>query len=268
MPTCPNGHSSAADDYCDVCGELMAGAAPAPAPAAPYSGGTAARPGAPSTGRPPAPVPSGEKCPQCQTERTGRFCEVDGYDFETGNPGAPLGQAATTLPTAQLGQPIPPTGASTPIYNRVAQSAGTAGTVSAPAPGGWSVVVSADREYFDSVMAELGADAGAFTFPPYCPDRRYLLAGSQVRIGRRSVTRGVTPEIDLSAPPEDPGVSHMHAVLLAKPDGGWVVVDPGSTNGTTINGSTEPIEQNVEVPVQDGDRIHVGVWTTITLRKE
>jgi hypothetical protein len=24
MPTCPDGHDSGADDYCDVCGALMA----------------------------------------------------------------------------------------------------------------------------------------------------------------------------------------------------------------------------------------------------
>jgi hypothetical protein len=56
-------------------------------------------------------------------------------------------------------------------------------------------------------------------------------------------------------------------VLLARPGGSWVLVDPGSTNGTCLNGSTATIPFNVEVPVGDGDRIHVGVWTTITLRK-
>ncbi len=73
------------------------------------------------------------------------------------------------------------------------------------------------------------------------------------------------PEIDLGAPPEDPGVSHLHAVLLAQPDGTWNLVDPGSTNGTTVNGGSEPIPVNVPKPMADGDRIHVGAWTTITL---
>ncbi|XVQ16027.1 FHA domain-containing protein [Spirillospora sp. CA-255316] len=93
------------------------------------------------------------------------------------------------------------------------------------------------------------------------------IRGEQIRIGRRSASRGVTPEIDLRVAPEDPGVSHVHAVLLARPGGSWVLVDPGSTNGTSLNGSTSTIPLNVEVPVGDGDRIHVGVWTTITLRK-
>jgi hypothetical protein len=55
-------------------------------------------------------------------------------------------------------------------------------------------------------------------------------------------------------------------VLLAQPGGGWAVVDPGSTNGTTLNDDPEPIGNDVAVPVGDGDRIHVGAWTTIIVR--
>ncbi|MGH3239406.1 MAG: FHA domain-containing protein, partial [Spirillospora sp.] len=135
---------------------------------------------------------------------------------------------------------------------------------STPPPGPAALIV-ADRAYFDSVVAQMGPDASALTFPPYCPERSVPLVGEQVRIGRRSTSRGLLPEIDLSLPPADPGVSHLHAVLLARPDGGWYLVDPGSTNGTTLNGGTEPIQVNVPVPVADGDRVHVGAWTTITL---
>jgi pSer/pThr/pTyr-binding forkhead associated (FHA) protein len=113
----------------------------------------------------------------------------------------------------------------------------------------------------------LEPDSGVIAFPPYCPERRVPIGGEQVRIGRHSSSRGVVPEIDLRVAPEDPGVSHIHAVLLARPGGSWVLVDPGSMNGTSLNGSTATIPLNVEVPVGDGDRIHVGVWTTITLRK-
>ncbi|WP_225993264.1 FHA domain-containing protein [Actinomadura rudentiformis] len=127
------------------------------------------------------------------------------------------------------------------------------------------MLVAADREYYETMMALGGPEAAALTFPPYCPERWVPLIGERVRIGRRSTSRAIFPEIDLSAPPEDPGVSHLHAVLLAQPDGTWVLVDPGSTNGTTVNGATDPIAVNVPVPVGAGDRIHVGAWTTITL---
>jgi hypothetical protein len=130
---------------------------------------------------------------------------------------------------------------------------------------GWSALVKADREYFDAVRQQDGPDVPTITFPAYCPDRQFSLTGEQIRIGRMSRSRGLVPEIDLTGPPQDPGVSHLHAVLLAQDDG-WVVVDPGSTNGTTLNDDMEPIANDVPVPVRDGDRIHVGAWTTITLR--
>jgi hypothetical protein len=133
---------------------------------------------------------------------------------------------------------------------------------------GWTAVVAADREYYNAVIAEEGPDSATLAFPPYAPERRIPLAGQQVRIGRRSSAQPSPPEIDLREPPEDPGVSHVHAVLLAKPDGSWTLVDPGSRNRTCLNGSTEPIPLNEEVPVAAGDRIHVGAWTTITLTRD
>ena len=86
-----------------------------------------------------------------------------------------------------------------------------------------------------------------------------------MRIGRRSVSRGIDPEIDLTGPPADPGISRLHAVLIAAPDGGWAVLDPGSANGTLVNGTEIPT--GVEVPLHDGDRINVGGWTAITVHR-
>jgi len=124
-------------------------------------------------------------------------------------------------------------------------------------------VVTADRAYYDSVLAAGGPDAAALDFPAYCPERRFQLSGTEMRIGRRSASRGLEPEIDLSGPPADPGVSHLHAVLTAEPDGGWSVLDPGSSNGTQVNG--DDIPGGVKVPLRGGDRIHVGAWTLLTI---
>jgi len=124
--------------------------------------------------------------------------------------------------------------------------------------------VTADRAYFDSVVAAEGPDAADLRFPGYCPERRFRLSGTEMRIGRRSVSRGLEPEIDLTGPPNDPGVSHLHAVLTAEPDGGWAVLDPGSANGSQVNGSE--IATGVRVPLHDGDRICVGAWTVLTVR--
>jgi hypothetical protein len=259
MPTCPAGHSSGADDYCDTCGARMAGPPPVTSPAAPTSPASAGAEG------------TGEPCPECGTQRTGRFCEDCGYDFAVG-----AGQPTPVTGPMRLVQPATTTSSDITEAPRdvTAPSGGTAPGPTLEAPAGevpgWTAVVTADRDYYETVLRQgggTGPDAGAFTFPPYCPERRIPLTGQHVRIGRRSVSQGTVPEIDLGEPPEDPGASHTHAVLLAKQDGTWTLVDPGSTNGTTINHGNEPIAVNVEVPMSDGDRIHVGVWTTITLRR-
>lgn len=129
-------------------------------------------------------------------------------------------------------------------------------------------MVSADRDYFTDMMTRSGPDASGLYFPPYSPERRIPLTGrGQLRIGRRSQQRGTVPEIDLSVPPEDPGASHQHALLAEQPDGSWVLVDQDSTNGTTMNGGAEPVPPHTAIPLNDGDRIHIGAWTTITMHR-
>jgi hypothetical protein len=137
------------------------------------------------------------------------------------------------------------------------------GTPNPAGPAAWSAVATADRAYFDTVTASGGPDAAALEFPAYCPERQFPLTGQEMRIGRRSTSRGLTPEIDLTGPPLDPGISRLHAVLVARPGLGWAVIDPGSENGTMVNG--RDIATGVPVPLHDGDRIHLGAWTVITV---
>jgi pSer/pThr/pTyr-binding forkhead associated (FHA) protein len=126
-------------------------------------------------------------------------------------------------------------------------------------------VVSADRAYYEQVRAATGPDGADIAFPAYCAERRFQLSGSQMRIGRRSKARGLEPEIDLTGPPTDPGISRLHAVLLATPDGSWSVLDPGSANGTLVNGHEIPVGD--QMPLRDGDRINLGAWTAITVHR-
>ncbi|MEU5159543.1 FHA domain-containing protein [Streptomyces sp. NPDC020875] len=135
------------------------------------------------------------------------------------------------------------------------------------APGSWTAVIAPDRDYFLAMMQRSGPDAGGLNLPAYSPEQHLPLTGNQITIGRRRQSTGEAPDIDLSVPPEDPGVSHKHAVLVQQPDGSWAVVDQNSTNGTTLNGAEEPIQPYVPVPLNDGDRVHVGAWTTITVRR-
>jgi len=126
-------------------------------------------------------------------------------------------------------------------------------------------VVSADRAYYDALIAAGGADAADLPFPEPCPQRRFPLTGARMRIGRRSASRGLEPEVDLSGPPTDPGVSHLQAILILQPGGGWAVMDPGSANGTLVNGAEIPAGDLV--PLGDGDRINIGAWTSITVHE-
>lgn len=135
------------------------------------------------------------------------------------------------------------------------------------APANWTAVIAPDREYFLAMMQRSGPEATGLNLPAYSPEQRLPLTGNQVTIGRRRHSTGESPDVDLSVPPEDPGVSHQHAVLVQQPDGSWAVVDQNSTNGTTLNGAEDPIQPYVPVPLQDGDQVHVGAWTTITIRR-
>ncbi|OZM83518.1 FHA domain-containing protein [Pseudonocardia sp. MH-G8] len=179
-----------------------------------------------------AVTPAEKRCPACGEPRDGRFCEVCGHDAERPAP-------APVTPPADPGE--------------------------RPAAPPWTALVRADREWFDRVRARGGSGAAALQFPPYCPERRFVLAGPQLAVGRRSRSRGVEPEIDLSGPPLDPGVSTLHALLLPAANGGWQLIDLDSTNGTVLNDAADPIAPNRPVPLTTGDRIRLGAWTTITV---
>ncbi|HEY7592838.1 MAG TPA: FHA domain-containing protein [Actinophytocola sp.] len=235
MPTCPAGHDSADDEFCDVCGREIGGAPPAdPAAAAP------AAPAAPDL------PPAGATCQACGAPLAGRFCEACGHDSLTAPPPKATPEAAPDPEAVPSVEPVP--------------------AVRMPAATPWTATVSADRAYFDQVMAAEGPDAAGIRFPPFCPDRHFPLQGEQVSIGRQSRSRGIQPDIDLIGPPEDPGVSHLHALLVSGPDG-WSVVDLDSANGLSVNDESTPLSPNTPRPLADGDRVYLGAWTKITLRR-
>ena len=198
-------------------------------------------------------------------------------------PAGPGGQRTVTAVSASAdgrGAAIPDGEApATPMASRAAATLPLTVPPDSPAPqlpagtspppptaaGTWTAVVAADRAYYDSVRAVSDQDAASISLPAHVPERRFGLSGTEVRIGRRSVSRRIEPEIDLTGPPTDPGVSRLHAVLIARPDRSWSVVDPGSPNGIMVNGKDVPPGE--EVPLRDGDRIHLGAWTVITITR-
>jgi hypothetical protein len=234
MAICPQGHDSTDEEFCDVCGREIGGA--------PVSVPTDA-PAAAEAELPPA----GATCKACGAALAGRFCEECGHDSLSAPPVKP--SAPEKVAADSDSDTVPPVPA-----DRVPETAT------------WTATVTADRVYFDSVMAVDGPDASGIGFPPYCPDRHFPLAGKEISIGRQSRSRGILPDIDLLGPPEDPGVSHLHALLLAQSDGGWSIVDLDSANGTLVNDEPNPLRPNIPRPLVDGDRVYIGAWTRITLR--
>jgi hypothetical protein len=186
--------------------------------------------------------PPGERCPLCGTGGSGYFCETCGFDFAASASGAQSGGASSQL----NGHEFAPNGS----MPKQAE------------PGSWTAVVGADLLYYENVINSGGEGAARVPFPAYCTERRFQLTGAEMRIGRRSASRGLEPEIDLTGPPIDPGVSRLHAVLIAGPES-WAVLDPGSENGTLLN--DQELATGVPVTLAAGDRIHLGAWTMIRI---
>ena len=225
--TCPQGHTSETDDFCDVCGEPIAagarGAVPAapgaPTPPPPMSSLTLDPPVAP----PPAPP---QECANCgeHNPADALFCESCGYDFTTGQVPAPT-------------SPMPDPGAA------------------------WVAEVWIDPDWFTAQNSPGGcATSGAPTIVPVRP--------TTAMIGRRSQSRGIAPEVDCSG---DGAVSHQHAQLVLDHDR-WYVEDLGSTNGTFVGSPgnalpTTPLDPHHRHELADDERVYVGAWTRIQIRR-
>src|SRR5919202_2719235 len=263
--TCPDGHSSESGDYCDVCGLPIqaspaggAGATPAPltpppltpppltppplTPAGPPplpSSSAGAGGAAPSTSQLSLGAPGALTCPNCATDNPADalFCENCGYDFTTGQLPRPLAP-----PDAATGQPVPPPAAPDGVVEWVAE-----------------VWVDPDW-YAEQGVSDPLPSVGA---PAVVP-----LADRSVLVGRTSASRNIHPQVDCSA---DSGVSRRHAQLST--DGQrWWVEDLQSSNGTYVGGAGEPLPTTPVPPGQrvelaDDDRVYVGAWTRIVVRR-
>ncbi len=130
--------------------------------------------------------------------------------------------------------------------------------VAAPAAGQWTATVAADRKYFEANAIE-GVEFPAGAADAHGRPARRRRCGSAGAASPRAPTRSST------CADADPGVSHSHALLTLSVDGVWLVSDLGSTNGTYVNDEQQPLTAGQTRALKDGDRVHVGAWTTITL---
>jgi pSer/pThr/pTyr-binding forkhead associated (FHA) protein len=134
-------------------------------------------------------------------------------------------------------------------------------TADVPPPARWTAEILADQQQFTRV----GPDG--LEFPGAREVVTLTLTAPELLIGRRHERRGIEPAIDLSGPLGDPAASHRHAVLTRLDDGAYAVTDLGSTNGTDLNDGRVTIEPGRSYRLGNGDRIHIGAWTTIIVRQ-
>jgi hypothetical protein len=192
-------------------------------------------------------------CPDGHETDAGDYCSVCGAPMQ-----------AFAAPAS-----CPVCGAS--INGRFCESCGHDSALPEPAvtpaateqPVEWTAVITADKDYYKRVIARGGPDT--VEFPEVFPERRIILQDSTL-IGRNNRKQGVEPGIDLGIHPVDRGVSTQHAVLRIR-ESGLTITDLGSTNGTSVNESDDLLGNGQETPLVDGDRVHVGAWTTITVNK-
>ncbi|GAB3703754.1 FHA domain-containing protein [Mariniluteicoccus flavus] len=299
-PSCPAGHPSQSSDYCDVCGTPMAAASQGPAGAgAPSGSAPSSSPGHAANAPDATPdKPVGAPCPSCATINPpdSLFCEACGYDYTTGT--MPRGASAPESPdptrerereVPAAGQVAPPDpsapGSATPQQPPVAglldldtpappapsapQAAAPRTPEATPAPDTpapqipfeWIAEVWIDPEWYTLQQAPDPLPSPGL--PTMVPLRRRSLL-----IGRASRSRNIHPDLDLEP---DSGISRRQAQLST--DGSrWFVEDLDSANGTYVAGAAEPlpttpIPQGRRRELDADDRVYLGAWTRIVLRR-
>ncbi|MGC3993191.1 MAG: FHA domain-containing protein [Propionicimonas sp.] len=282
MPICPAGHQTSQTDFCDTCG----------LPLAPEQAGSAVP--EPAVEAPTAPI----TCPQCGTTNVADalFCEACGFDFTTGTapaaavPAAPVAAApvaaapvaAAPVPVAEhdvVTEPDPTSvfDEESPTSAAMHEDGGPAEVpteqAAAPVEPAASAPLPPARKAVEWV-AELWIDpdwyaAQGSTDPlpsAGLPDIVPLVKDANL-VGRVSHSRGIFPDVDCEL---DTGCSRRHAMLTT--DGTrWWIEDLDSANGTFVGSAAGPLPAmpipQGRVELSPGQRIYVGAWTRIVLRR-
>ena len=227
MSTCPNGHQSATDDFCDTCG-------------APIAAGAASPPGAPPSPSAAPPAATAHKsCPNCQGENVADalFCEDCGYDFTTGQlPPAASGDLSTLPPASPAPAPV------------------------SLAHADWVAEIWIDPDFFAAQQAAgVCPTGGAPTVVP--------LHGTEAIIGRRSKSSGTAADIDCSgdsaASHRHAKLTLDHDRWYLEDLGstnGTFVGTPASMPPTALTAGERH-------ELTDSERIYIGAWTRVVIRR-
>jgi hypothetical protein len=102
----------------------------------------------------------------------------------------------------------------------------------------------------DGVDEDPGAHTAGLAVVVYPLRQRDILGGHLVTIGREATHDIVIP---------DPSVSRFHAFAKQGEDGGFLLQDAGSTNGTSVNGASVPARgAGPPTRLKPGDTVRLG----------
>ena len=255
--------------FCENCGyDFTTGSLPepagapstaTPAPLAPPASSLDLDPVAPPAGSPAAaPSPDPLSAPAALTP-PGTGPEAGGPSTAAVAAGAP-----GTGPLVAPGAPADPAeGEATSARTGATPSGSGTHLPTPPVPGEdqWVVEVWIDPDWYQAQKAE-------DPLPSAGLPGLVVLRERSVLVGRPSASRNIHPQIDCGA---DSGVSRRHCQLNT--DGQrWWVEDLQSSNGTYLSPAggelpIDPIPAGQRREVADGDRIYLGGWTRLVIRK-
>ncbi|GAB78632.1 FHA domain-containing protein [Austwickia chelonae] len=129
-----------------------------------------------------------------------------------------------------------------------------------PVVSEWVVEIWVDSSWYEVQESDESCPSPGLPEVVQVPDRAL--------VGRYSASRGISPDIECGS---DSGVSRRHAEFTT--DGTrWWVEDLGSSNGTYVGQASgplpeEPIPAGQRVEISHDDRIYVGAWTRLVVRR-
>lgn len=298
MAICPAGHQTSQSDFCDICGlpvpaQASASVTPpasteAPVPAQPVVCPNCQTPNVAdalfceacgydfTTGSLPEATP-GPVRTQVESPLPESPAPAGTTPAEAAAAGGPAGEPGTAgdqvgeEPQPQPEGPVTPDTPAAPEAGEAHPSPAADPVLEAPvlpAPP-----VARQRPVVEWV-AELWIDPDWYTAQgssdpmpsPSLPDIVPLVKEANL-IGRVSHSRGIFPDVDCDL---DTGCSRRHAMLTT--DGSrWWIEDLDSANGTFVGAVSGPLPAmpipRGRVEVNPGQRIYVGAWTRIVIRR-
>jgi hypothetical protein len=253
--TCPNcgDLSPAGSLFCENCGYDFTTGTPAPPPP-PTSGLDLGDLGA--TQPPSGPVP-GPAAPTPGPEPTSGSAPAAAT-------GAPASSSTGAPAPSSTGVPAPSSSGVPAPSSTGAPAPSSGGGLSAPpVPGdaAWVAEIWVDPDWYAHERPEDPMPSAGLPGLVTLRQRSLL-------VGRPSKSRGIRPDVDCGS---DPGVSRRHCQLTT--DGQrWWVEDLGSSNGTFVAPAGDPLPDNpltqgVRKEIEEGDRVFIGAWTRLVIRK-